>query len=457
MVPFRHTLAVGVMSCLLAVPSSASSQSTEPEPEPQTAPASDEAPAQSPEEAPPATPAEPATEPPPEAGEADRPPPEPEPADPEVLRELEAALSEDSAAAPQAAPAPAPATRGAGRSSSNPDIALILDVALGWFSDEPRPTGAHDPNTTGFTLQQLEMSLGANVDNYFRLDANIVFGLFGVEVEEAYATSLSIPWGFQVRAGQFLAPFGRKNSQHPHAWHFANQDLWIGKFFGGEALRGIGLEVSWLAPTPWYLELAATGFAPTGSCCTRSFATSDGGRVDGPEDLLYLATVKQFFPFSDAWSLSWGLSALFGANGTGRGNRSEAYGTDLMLRWRPPDDPDRVAVTWTAEVNVRGRQLPKRSLVDWGLATELIWTLSPRWELGGRFETVSGIADDPLDPEWSDYRHRTSLQATWYPSHFSRVRLQAEWDVPEWLDRPHTFVLVAALELLIGAHGAHNF
>ena len=428
----HRLLAVGTMSMVLAAPPAWSQA-----PQPAAAPEATE----------PAEPAEP--EPEPTAAEA-------APVAPDGLRELEAALGEDAASAPAATPA-APAATGAARGSSNPDIALILDIALGYFSDEPRNVGAHDPSVSGFTLQQLEMSLGANVDHWFRLDANIVFGLFGVEVEEAYGTSLSLPWGLQVRAGQFLARFGRKNSRHPHAWHFADQDLWLGKFFGGEALRGLGLEVSWLAPTPWYLELAAVAYAPTGSCCTRSFDTSDGGPLNGPDDLLYLGTVKQFFELSDAWSLHWGLSAAFGANGTGRGNRTEIYGTDLMVRWRPPNDPDRVALTLTTELNVRARQVPKRSLVDWGMATELVWTISPAWEVGGRFETVSGLEDDPLDPEWSAYRHRTTLQATWYPSHFSRVRVQGAWDVPEWLGQPHTFSLVAALELVIGSHGSHAY
>ena len=55
------------------------------------------------------------------------------------------------------------------------------------------------------------------VDPYFRFDSNLVFSQFGVEIEEAYATTLDLPANLQVRAGQFLTRFGRINATHPHA------------------------------------------------------------------------------------------------------------------------------------------------------------------------------------------------------------------------------------------------
>ena len=77
--------------------------------------------------------------------------------------------------------------------SLNPDMAIIADFALAWFSDDNLQTGGHDPRETGFNLQQLEMSLGGSVDHVFRFDANLVFSLAGVEIEEAVVTTLGIP------------------------------------------------------------------------------------------------------------------------------------------------------------------------------------------------------------------------------------------------------------------------
>ena len=51
-----------------------------------------------------------------------------------------------------------------------------------------------------------------------RADVFISFTPDGVDVEEAYLTTLSLPAGLQVRAGKLFSPFGRLNQQHPHVW-----------------------------------------------------------------------------------------------------------------------------------------------------------------------------------------------------------------------------------------------
>ena len=341
--------------------------------------------------------------------------------------------------------------------SLNPDISLIMDAALAYFSsDDPGQVGGHDPNHTGFTLQQLEMHIQSNVDPFFSFQANIVFALFGVEVEEVYATTSGLPLNLQIRAGQFLTRFGRLNPTHPHTWSFADQPLLSGKFFGGEGSRGLGLEFSWLSPLPWYLEFIGAATEGTGECCARSFYGPENLGIEGPSDLLYTLSVKQFFPFNQDWSLMWGLSAQFGPNPTGQGNRTEIYGTDLYLRYYPVGNQDRMALSLQLEAMFRTRQIPRDVLQDWGLYAQLVWRINQEWELGGRYETVSGLKDDYLDPNWLDHRMRTSAQLTYYPSHFSRLRLQGNYDYRSWLSS-HDWGAMLALEVLVGAHGSHAF
>jgi hypothetical protein len=370
-----------------------------------------------------------------------------------ALTDEERRAIEESLAADRAPPATTPGEA----SSALPDIALILDFALAAFSDdEPLQTGGHDPSETGFNLQQLEMNLQSNVDPYFRFDANLVFSQFGVEVEEAYATTLSLPLDLQMRAGQFLTRFGRINPTHPHAWSFADQPLVIGKFFGSEGSRGLGAEASWLAPLPWYVELVGAATQADGECCARSFFGGEDLGVNDPGDLLYTLALKQFFPFGDDWSLSGGLSAQLGPNPTGQGNRTDVYGADLYLRWRPVKSPDRTAVSLQVEGLYRARQVPDDRLDDWGGYAQLVWDVNAVWAVGGRYERVSGVDGDPLDPEWTDARQRASAQVTWSPSHFSRLRLQANYDRPEWRDDP-IWAGFLALEVVVGAHAAHAY
>ena len=377
--------------------------------------------------------------------------------------EADTALIEAERPSPPPAPALAPASPAVGSrlassgGLANPDIALILDTAGAWFSTPDNlQTGAHDPGRTGFNLQQLEMSLGASVDPFFRMDANIVFAQFGVEVEEAYATTLSFPANLQVRAGQFLTRFGRLNPTHPHSWSFADQPIISGKFFGGEGNRGLGAEISWLSPLPWYVELVASATDAAGACCARSYFGAEDLGVLTPLDMLTTVSLKQFFALSDDLSLMWGVTAQQGPNASGNGNRTEIYGTDLYLRYRPVASPKRDSLSLTVEAMVRRRQLPGLLLVDGGLYSQLVWKMNLRWETGCRYEWVTGTQDDPLDPLWTSHRQRASGQLTFYPSHFSRLRLQGNYDVPTWRDEP-IIAGFLALEVLIGAHGAHTY
>lgn len=337
-----------------------------------------------------------------------------------------------------------------------PEIAVILDVAGAVFDGPIRQTGGHDPQAEGFNLQQLELSMGAAVDPYFRMDVNLVFALFGVELEEAYGTSMRLPGGLQLRAGQFLTRFGRINPTHPHSWDFVDQPIVIGKHFGSEGSRGLGVELSWLVPLPWFAEVVASVNNAEGGATARSFYGNNAVPVDGLEDLLYTTALKQFHAMGANWGLHWGVSAQHGPNGTGYNNRTAIYGADLHLRFRPVDSPRRTALTWQSEVLWRQRQLPDASLEDVGLYTQLVWNITPRWAVGARYEWVSGDQDDDLDPEWTDARHRTTAQVTFYPSHFSRLRLQGAVDEPTW-STPRTYAGFLAAEFLIGAHGTHDY
>lgn len=378
---------------------------------------------------------------------------------PEELEALTRSLGADQAAQPEAKPSALDALGPVGGAiqSMNPDIALILDFAGAWFSgDGARGTGGHDPTRTGFNLQQLEMSLGAAVDPVFRFDANLVFAQYGVELEEAYGTTLGIPGGLQVRLGQMLTRFGRINATHPHAWSFMDQPLVNGKMFGGEGSRGLGGELSWLTPLPWYVELIASASEAAGEGTARSFFGAEDLGVHGPEDLLYTLALKQFFPFDDDWSLHWGLSAQLGPSSSGNGNRTEIYGSDLYLRYYPVTSQTRTSLSLTVEGMFRTRQVPDDVLQDWGGYAQLVWGIVKEWEVGARAEYVSGVEADPLDPEWDRERARYALQGTYYPSHFSRIRLQAAADAPAWLDEP-VWSVALGVELVVGAHGTHSF
>jgi hypothetical protein len=347
--------------------------------------------------------------------------------------------------------------------SLNPDISLIADFAAAAFSDEAHlQTGAHDPQRNGFNLQALELSLGAAVDPYFRFDSHIAFDLEGVDVEEAYGTTLGLPFRLQARLGQFLNRFGRLNASHPHAWTFADQPFALGRVFGAEGNKGLGVEVSWLSPLPWYVELVGSSMMAEGDETSRSFLGSSERSVHGPQDLELMAAAKQFFPLSDDWSLAWGLSGAFGPNPSGPGNRSALYGSDVYLKYRPITEQSPLVLSLTSEWYYRRRQVPGDIVQDVSSYTELFLRFAERWATAARYEhgtapfgTSGKTVADALDPEWSRARQRASLSLSHYPSEFSRFRVQISRDLPGWRSGIWAGFLTA--ELAIGAHGAHAF
>lgn len=348
--------------------------------------------------------------------------------------------------------------------SMNPDISLILDLAGAWFSDESDLRGGHDPKNFGFNLQGLELAIGSDIGPYFRFDSAMVLHLGGIEIEEAYGTTLDLPWQFQARAGQFKTRFGRLNSTHLHQWNFVTQPLVNGKFLGGESMRGLGVELSrlalWVPGTfRWYLAAQNISGGATG----RSFlpASSD---IETAGDLTISARAEEFVALSDNWDLLVGLSYANGRNKTGRDNRSEIYGADTYLKWRPRTDGGRTQVGWQTEFMLRRRQVPGAVLQDFGVSSWVKWQFFQRWSTAIRGEYVSAVdsdTPDPLDPKWTQDRQRAAAQLSFSPSHFSRLRLQYGLDHTPYYEGTqrdewsHTVLL--QLELAAGAHGAHTY
>ena len=394
------------------------------------------------------------------------------------------------------------------------DISMDVLVAAGGSSAPPReiPTlqgGGHDPSRNGFSLQQAEISAAGAVDPYLYGEAHIVFLEDGVELEEAYATSLGLPAGLQVKAGYFLTEFGRVNPTHPHSWDWIDQPVTNTRMFGGDGQRGVGVRLGWLLPVPWFSELLltmqnATGermpsflgdvegvgarYPFAGALEDAGYTLTIGGRpmldhqVKGMRDFVYAARWTHSFSPGDTTALI-GLSGEYGPNRTGDNGAAWIYGGDLLVRWRPAvNEYGWPYVSWQTEVTGRDYHavgfhaaldqgagnppfavdLPERTFRDWGVTTMLVWGFVRDWALGGRFEYASSFDHhgdyqarkaDPL----RDDRMRVAPVLIFNPTHFSRLRFQYDYDVATHLKDGHAHSVWASVEILYGAHPAHNF
>jgi len=375
----------------------------------------------------------------------------------------------------------------AGSAYMNISFDALMD--FGW-STTPDPAnflqlGDHDPIKRGFSLRNAEIAVDGAVDPYFKGFANIVLKLdknngTDIELEETYLQSTALPGNLQLKAGQFFANFGRQNPQHPHQWAFVDEPLILNRAFGPEGLRNIGAQVSWLVPTPFYTEAFLGVFDGQGGTAFsfRNPGEDDGSgtarfhrratldrHLRGPGDLLYAPRIASSFDLSDSQTMVVGASAAFGPNDTGTDRRTEIYGIDLYWKWKPSNaDAGFPFVSWQTEAMYQrfaagtdlADSLPAETLRDWGFYSQVLWGFKPRWVAGLRGEYVNGnkgVAD--ANDVFRGERTRISPNLTFYPSEFSKIRLQYNYDHGELFGTEHSVWL--QMEFLLGAHGAHKF
>ena len=299
---------------------------------------------------------------------------------------------------------------GGGKTYMNISFDSVFTLA---YSTDPNldqlEVGDHDPQQRGFNARNAELALDGAVDPYFEGFANIVLLLDNdneteIELEEAFGQTTNLPWGLQVKAGQFFAAFGRINPTHPHTWDFADDPLVNGRFLGSDGLRGVGTQVSWTVPVSWYSQLifgVQNGRGNTGY----SFRNpgTDGVFYDrvtmdreatSLQDFAYLPRWENSVDLSPTQVVLAGVSGAFGSNETGANKTTQIYGADLLYKWKSPRAEGGFPfVKWQSEAIYRryeaGRGADQSFPVaetfhDWGMYSQVIWGFKKGWTAGLR-------------------------------------------------------------------------
>ena len=164
------------------------------------------------------------------------------------------------------------------------------------------------------------------------------------------------------------------------------------------------------------------------------------------------------------------MSGAFGPNDTGANARTQIYGVDTFFKWKPThSEGGWPYVKWQTEAMLRradaGRGLndtfaASETLTDWGVYSQIVWGFSKGWAAGLRGDYLH-MQDSPftMDAERQS-RWRISTALTWYPSEFSKLRLQYNHDFLQsssFLPARSDDSLFLQFEFALGAHGAHKF
>lgn len=354
-----------------------------------------------------------------------------------------------------------------GKLGLNPEISLDGLFSFAQFNRQVPVVhaGGHDPKNNGFNMQQVELALGAAVDTYFRGDAFIVWalenGTLVTEVEEAFLTSLSLPGNLQLKAGQFFTSFGRFNGTHPHAWDFANKPVIQSRFFGGDGLRNPGAQISWLIPAPWYIEILYSMQNSTGATAQSFLNTNVPNSQRSVRDLLHNGRLVNSFTLSDDWTLNVGGSAITGPNTLATApsasrKTTQIYGGDVYLKWRQGSSHQFVALQ--AEILKRRTHGLTKGMDDWGMYAQATYRFTQRWMTGLRYDWASDRRNETEENAFNEgARYRISPMLTFFPSEFSRFRLQYDYDRPKFLHQRRQHAAFVQWEFIIGEHGAHKF
>jgi hypothetical protein len=317
-----------------------------------------------------------------------------------------------------------------------PDISVIGIFAGAYFTQDPGANG-DNPQRTGFNLQEIELAFQSVIDPYVRGDVFLSFHEDGVDLEEGYVTSLSaLPKGLQLRAGKYKIAFGRQNQKHTEVWPFVDNNFINNKIFGGEGFNDLGAEISYLFPTPFFLQFQASVNNGTNE-----------GNFNGPRkaDFAYTGRLSGSADISNNVTALIGASTAFGFNDTGVDQLTSVIGGDFLLKWRP--SPAR-GINWQTEYIYRRRQTPGGTEADGGLSSYLLADWSKRWGAGLRAEYY-GL------PNIGERTFTLSPLIAFRATEFFRLR--AQYELLKTFDGDTNHAAFLQMIFNMGPHGAHQF
>lgn len=386
-----------------------------------------------------------------------------------------------------------------------PDISLIVDASYNHISfDEDGHTdhleipgfvhgGAdehsdhmHTPlaGDDGFNFNYAELSIGASVDSYFDLLSVFHLTEDDFEVEEAYATTRTLPYHLRAKIGKFKSDFGYLNNKHEHNFNFAKMPLIYMSLLGDHGINEVGAQLQYVLPLPVYLMAGIEALEGDNEQSYGVEGFQDVEDVSTPG--LWVGYLKTSFDLGGG-TLLGGVSI---ATGKSRINHLEdehehvegeeeeeghafagdttIYGIDLTYKKYFAADH---AITLQSEylyrnmdgtqydANATGTSIEKEQA---GFYSELIYQYDRNWRTGVRYSAITqnDITPTPATGPKPEDMYVTSAMLEYHFSEFSRLRLQYNYDsslYTEEGEKNNKNAISLQFNYAIGAHGAHAF
>lgn len=418
-------------------------------------------------------------------------------------------------------------------SQFNPSISLILDG--NYYHDNKKGVAheyleeiagishsVHDEHTQhehgfeqGFNLGETELVMSAIVDPYFDGKLALSIDAHGSsKLEEAWLQARMLPAGFKAKMGKFFSDIGYLNSQHKHTWDFADQNLAYGALLGDHGLMDTGIQLTWLAPTPFYALVGVE--ALQGSHQERFGALVDeelnhetideNAMLGNFSDLKAGPRISTLFAkfapnLSDNHTLQWGFSYAQAKQYQQLLNKDEIaqngdeialdgkqtlIATDIVYKWDSAGqygqgdfkliaeylklkkdmtvvasgvgmDSDGDAVLDTFPLSIDSKVTGTQD----GYTLQANYGIAPRWQIAIRHDATGNTNKINEVGNTTQFKNssRNSLSVSFLASEFSRLRLQASqaYLADETANTQKIKQVFLQYTHSLGPHGAHTF
>ena len=375
-----------------------------------------------------------------------------------------------------------------------PDISLIVDVGYTKesldFDDEHLEIpglvhGGGDMHeghshtqlagNDGFSLNYAELSIGASVDNYFDLMSVFHITEDDIEIEEAYATTTSLPYHLKAKIGKFKSDFGYLNAKHAHNYNFVESPLIYQALLGDHGINEKGIQLQYIIPSSIYIMAGVEMLRGENE---QSFGTDGFLDVeDVSQPSLWLGYLKTSFEIAEGTLLA-GVSMAQGESRIDHLEDEESphafagdstlYGIDFVYkRYFSANN----AITWQNEYIYReldGSQYkPDNSSIlltkkQAGFYSELIYQHDKNYRAGVRYSAITqnDVLANGMDKDMTDDIAVTSAMIEYNFSEYSRLRLQYNHNGSLYNEdgiQNNKDEILLQFNYSIGAHGAHSF
>jgi hypothetical protein len=398
----------------------------------------------------------------------------------------------------------------------NPAFGLVIDTVGGYNQrtqrlqglehDAGAPVGSRWPSGFYGNIRDVELFAAADIDTFARAYAVITahpesltrgteeYGSAVPHVEEAAIQTTSLPYNLSIRAGRFFADFGYIARRHAHDLPFIDRPGSVAQLFS-EA-QADGVELTWLAPTPFFLKFTAAYASRFGEVVHDPLSFYNQQPVQGNT---LLGKVTSYYDINDDHNVEVGYSIAHsdhsravpggflsedfltvpaatdhGLPGLGPRVTRRIMDVDFHYRWYPLGRGQRQSLSLHGEIihdTGQGRRDPLGNIgkqSSWGGYTYVEYRINKQWRPGFRFDyhqmlSEAELYDNPFSglegSTLNNIGRRTDVRTyspylTYYMSETNRLRLQ--YNRVSWGNASDTNMVLFQWTVVLGSH-IHGF